>query len=49
MLADMKIDLEPKGIAVGVRLEHPQEVIDRIRYHSLTDAENIFRQRNTRC
>ncbi len=34
MLADMKIDLEPKGIAVGVRLEHPQEVIDRIRYHS---------------
>ena len=34
MLADMKIDIEPKGIAVGVRLEHSQEVIDRIRYHS---------------
>ncbi|MDE7449182.1 MAG: FAD-binding protein [Paramuribaculum sp.] len=28
------VSLEPKGIAVGVRLEHPQELIDRIRYHS---------------
>jgi uncharacterized FAD-dependent dehydrogenase len=29
---DHKIPVEPKGIAVGVRLEHPQELIDRIRY-----------------
>ncbi|MDR0844167.1 MAG: FAD-binding protein [Tannerella sp.] len=28
-----QIPIEPKGIAVGVRLEHPQELIDRIRYH----------------
>jgi hypothetical protein len=28
------IALEPKGIAVGVRLEHPQELIDRLQYHS---------------
>ncbi len=28
--------LEAKGIAVGVRLEHPQELIDRIQYHSPT-------------
>ncbi|MDE6278125.1 MAG: FAD-binding protein [Muribaculaceae bacterium] len=28
------VDLEAKGIAVGVRLEHPQELIDRIQYHS---------------
>lgn len=28
------IDMEPKGIAVGVRLEHPQQLIDRIIYHS---------------
>ena len=28
------IKIEPKGIAVGVRLEHPQETIDRVRYHS---------------
>ncbi len=26
--------MQPKGIAVGVRLEHPQKLIDRIRYHS---------------
>ncbi|MDE6101006.1 MAG: FAD-binding protein, partial [Paramuribaculum sp.] len=34
MLADQNVDLEPKGIAVGVRLEHPQQVIDRALYHS---------------
>ena len=26
--------IEPKGIAVGVRLEHPSEMIDKIQYHS---------------
>ncbi|MCM1336259.1 MAG: FAD-dependent monooxygenase [Candidatus Amulumruptor caecigallinarius] len=34
MLHSAGIPLEPKGIAVGVRLEHPQQLIDRIRYHS---------------
>ncbi len=34
MLYDAGIALEPKGIAVGVRLEHPQELIDRLQYHS---------------
>ena len=33
MLADRGVTLEAKGIAVGVRLEHPQALIDRIRYH----------------
>ena len=33
MLADSGVAIEPKGIAVGVRLEHPQELIDRIQYH----------------
>lgn len=28
------IHLDPKGIAIGVRLEHPQALIDRIQYHS---------------
>ncbi len=28
------VKLEPKGIAVGVRLEHPQQLIDQIQYHS---------------
>ena len=32
-LADARIDLEPKGIAVGVRLEHPAQLIDQIQYH----------------
>lgn len=26
--------LEPKGIAVGVRLEHPSQLIDQIQYHN---------------
>lgn len=34
MLLDHGIQLQPKGIAVGVRLEHPQHTIDYIRYHS---------------
>lgn len=28
------ITIEAKSFAMGVRIEHPQEVIDRIRYHS---------------
>lgn len=34
MLDNLKVDIEPKGIAVGVRLEHPQLLIDQIQYHS---------------
>lgn len=33
-LMEEGIGLQPKGIAVGVRLEHPQELIDRLQYHS---------------
>ena len=33
-LHDRNVRLEPKGIAVGVRLEHPQGLIDRIQYHN---------------
>lgn len=28
------IEMEAKGIAVGVRLEHPAQVIDRLQYHN---------------
>ena len=28
------IDIEAKGLAVGVRLEHPAELIDQIQYHN---------------
>ncbi|MDE6333490.1 MAG: FAD-binding protein [Muribaculaceae bacterium] len=34
MLERRKVPMEAKGIAIGVRLEHPQELIDRIQYHS---------------
>ena len=33
-LAEAKIEIESKGIAVGVRLEHPSQLIDQIQYHS---------------
>lgn len=32
-LAEEKIEIEAKGIAVGVRLEHPSHLIDQIQYH----------------
>ena len=34
MLHRSGVLLEPKGIAVGVRLEHPQHLIDTIQYHN---------------
>ena len=34
MLADAGIEVHAKGLAVGVRLEHPQKLIDQIQYHS---------------
>ena len=33
-LAEEKIEIEAKGIAIGVRLEHPSELIDQIQYHN---------------
>ena len=33
-LAEAKIEIEAKGIAVGVRLEHPSKLIDQIQYHN---------------
>lgn len=32
-LYERQIPIEAKGLAVGVRLEHPQELIDQIQYH----------------
>lgn len=34
LLKDKKIKLEPKGFAMGVRVEHPREMIDSIFYHN---------------
>jgi uncharacterized FAD-dependent dehydrogenase len=33
-LSSAKIEIEAKGIAVGVRLEHPSQIIDQIQYHN---------------
>lgn len=33
-LAESEIEMEAKGIAVGVRLEHPSMLIDQIQYHN---------------
>ena len=32
-LAGANVEIEPKGIAIGVRLEHPAQLIDQIQYH----------------
>ncbi len=34
MLHSEGVDIEAKGLAVGVRLEHPSHLVDRIMYHS---------------
>lgn len=34
MLHDAGIEIEAKGLAIGVRLEHSQQLIDRLQYHS---------------
>lgn len=33
-LSSVRIEMEAKGIAVGVRLEHPSALIDQIQYHN---------------
>ncbi len=33
-LASTHVEMEAKGIAMGVRLEHPSALIDRLQYHS---------------
>ncbi|MCD8293028.1 MAG: FAD-binding protein [Prevotellaceae bacterium] len=33
-LGESHVEMEAKGIAVGVRVEHPARVIDRIQYHN---------------
>ena len=34
LLVESNIQIEAKGIAVGVRLEHPSQLIDQIQYHN---------------
>lgn len=39
LLRNKRINLEVKSFAVGVRVEHPQELIDRIQYHGSERGE----------
>lgn len=41
LLDNKSILLEPKSFAMGVRVEHPQELIDRIRYHGITRGDYL--------
>lgn len=41
-LDEAKIDIEAKGIAVGVRLEHPSALIDQIQYHNKQGRGNYL-------
>lgn len=41
LLGTKKITIEPKPFAMGVRIEHPQALIDSIQYHSKTRHENL--------
>ena len=41
-LAESNIELEAKGIAVGVRLEHPSALIDQIQYHNRQGRGNYL-------
>lgn len=48
MLAERGVALEPKSFAVGVRVEHPRELIDRIQYgakrpHDVPAADYVLR------
>lgn len=46
-LAANGVTIEAKGIAVGVRLEHPAMLIDQIQYHNKNGRGNTFLLPNT--
>ncbi len=41
LLKNRNIEIKYKPFAVGVRVEHPQEIIDKIQYHSNVRHENL--------
>ena len=41
MLHSLEIQLEAKSFAMGLRVEHPQELIDQIQYHGTKRDENL--------
>ncbi|HMU44325.1 MAG TPA: FAD-dependent monooxygenase [Ignavibacteriaceae bacterium] len=50
LLHKKNIKIEPKPFAMGVRIEHPQQLIDEIMYHSKIRHENLpAASYNTAC
>ena len=41
-LHDKKIELRAKSFAMGVRVEHPQKIIDSIQYHCSTERDPLL-------
>lgn len=41
LLHKLNIKIEPKSFAVGVRIEHPQPLINEIQYHTKNISENL--------
>jgi uncharacterized FAD-dependent dehydrogenase len=41
LLGRKKVAIESKPFALGVRIEHPQEIIDRVQYHCFVRDENL--------
>jgi uncharacterized FAD-dependent dehydrogenase len=41
LLHKLNIKIEPKPFAMGVRIEHPQQLINNIQYHSNVTLENL--------
>ena len=41
LLSRKKVLIEAKPFALGVRIEHPQEIIDRVQYHCILRDENL--------
>lgn len=41
-LHEKKIELKAKSFAMGVRVEHPQKIIDSIQYHCSTERDSLL-------
>ncbi len=41
-LHQAQVEIEPKGLAMGVRLEHPSQLIDQIQYHNKNGRGNYL-------
>ena len=42
LLENTGVKIEPKSFAMGVRVEHPQQIIDSIQYHCSTERDELL-------